>query len=136
MPFDIICYVEAGIIVVLLIAIIVLCIKNGKPKDKADNVKIKDGVRYTKSSAEFTETGDVAITHRQGDAVLERGKVYKAVKNGYLMPGKYTVLSSEEGTEKFNVRIGGFVRELKHGTEVVLAEGDEISPVSSNIVLR
>ncbi|MBP5357012.1 MAG: hypothetical protein J6Y68_02555 [Clostridia bacterium] len=136
MPYEVICIIEAAIILILLIAVIVLVIKNRKPKDKADNVKIKDGVRYTKTTAAFSEDGSVAITHREGDAVLERGKTYTAVKDGYVMPGKYTVLSSEEGTDKFNVRLGGFVRQLSHGTEIVLAEGDEITPVSTNIVLR
>ena len=52
------------------------------------------------------------------------------------MPGQYTVLAGADGAEAFNVRVGGFVREFRHGDTIVLADGDEITAVSHTIVLR
>ena len=52
------------------------------------------------------------------------------------MPGKYTVLSSSDGADSFNIRAGGFVREYKHGDSIVIAEGDEVTAVSHTVVLR
>lgn len=133
---------EAVVIVGLLIAVIVLAVINkkykGKEKDKvkADNVKVIDGVRYTKDKAERRDNGEAAITHLVGDFVLERGVNYATRKNSRLIPGKYTILSGVEGVEKFNVRIGGFVREIKHASDIVLSEGDEICAVSHPAILR
>jgi len=59
-----------------------------------------------------------------------------ATKGGALMPGKYTALSAHGGADTFNIRIGGFVREYKHGDELVIADGEEITAVSHTVVLR
>ena len=56
-------------------------------------------------------------------------------KKSPIKPGKYTVLSAYSNEETFNIRIGGFVKEYKHGQEIVLADGDEICPTSTTIIL-
>ena len=96
---------------------------------KADAVKVKDGVRYTKSS-------DIGgVTHNEGDIVLRVGETLTAKKGGALMPGKYTVLSAS-GETRFNLRLGGVVREFSHSEGIVLGEGDEIAAVSHTVILR
>lgn len=131
---------ESVLIVALLITVIVLAAKNKKyrtaNKTKSENVKIIDGVRYTTDKAELTASGEAAITHLVGDFILERGITYTTRKSSRLIPGKYTILSGIEGVEKFNVRIGGFVREVKHASDIVLSEGDEICAVSHPAILR
>lgn len=125
---------------VFLIATIVLASKNKKYKkrlrgDSVEDVKIIDGVRYSISDT-AVKNGEVKVSHVKGDILLRSGRTYKAKKDTTLIPGKYTVLSADENSDSFNVRIGGYVREIRHFDSIVLSEGDEISPVSHNIILR
>jgi hypothetical protein len=62
---------------------------------------------------------------------------YTARKNGPLLPGQYTVLSSSENEAKFNIRIGGgYVREYAHGGAIVLGENQTIVCTSHTVLLR
>lgn len=119
--------------VVLAIALAVVIVRNNKKND-VDQVNIENGVRYTKSAQTLDEKGTAVVTLSKGDIILERGKVYVVGKGG-LMPGKYTILSAD-GSQKFNMRIGGLVKEYNHMTNIVLADGEKISAVSHNVVLR
>ena len=89
-----------------------------------------DGVRYAE------EPSVKKVSHREGDYVLAVDKTVKAEKDGELLPGQYTVLSGADGVDAFNVRVGGFVRELHHGDTIVLGDGEEITAVSHTVVLR
>lgn len=137
--YIIVIIIESVVLAGLAIALAAVCIrnKNRDTKDvKADNVKVVDGVRYTTDKKEMNDDGSAAITHLIGDFILERGITYTSRKNSRLLPGKYTIVSGVEGVEKFNVRIGGIVREIKHASDIVLAEGDEICAVSHPAILR
>ena len=91
---------------------------------------VVDGVRYAE------EPSVKKVSHREGDYVLAVDKTVKAEKDGELLPGQYTVLSGADGVDAFNVRVGGFVRELHHGDTIVLGDGEEITAVSHTAVLR
>lgn len=52
-----------------------------------------------------------------------------------LKVGKYTVLTAD-GSDSFNIRVNGLVREIKHGDVLILGEGDTFCPVSHTVVLR
>jgi hypothetical protein len=128
---------EGIVIIGLIVALVVVCGKYApRGRAKADNVKIIRGARYTENKNETTADGDVNVTHRVGDAVLERGVAYVARKGGAVIPGKYTVLSAAEGVDKFNIRVGGLVREYKHASDIVLAEGEEVCAVSHTVIFR
>ncbi len=127
---------EGVVIVGLAVALIIAIKKNGRPGSKADNVRIIDGVRYTTDKLEYGEDGQPAVTHRKGDILLERGKTYTVRLGGKIIPGKYTVLTGSENTDKFNLRIGGIVREYGHAEDIVLADGEEICAVSHAVILR
>ncbi len=129
--------VGAVLVIVVLAWIISAVVKHNKNSDKrVDGVDIIDGVRYTKSENVIDDRGKVKVSLKKGDHLLERGKEYLVSKNSDLLPGKYTVLSADENTDKINIRIGGVVREYKHFSSIVLTEGDKVSSVSHNIVLR
>ncbi len=131
--------VIAVLVIAIVIAVVVTSRRNKKPKNTgavADQVKVVDGVRYSTSENISTASGDVKASHLEGDFVLERGKTFTAQKNGALMPGKYTVLSSIDGLENFNIRHNGFVREFSHGQSIILAEGEQITAVSHTVILR
>ncbi len=124
---------------VLLIVVIgwFVTAKQQKTKDKdkkVDDYEIIDGVRYTKDDKVIEENGKVKVTLKKGDIMLERGREYKVGKD--LLAGKYTVLTGDENTQEINIRIGGLVKEYKHFSSIVLTDGDVISAVSANVVLR
>ena len=129
--------VESVVIFAMAVVIVILGMKlSRKPKGKADNVIIKDGVRYTREENETTADGGVKITHRENDVILEKGVNYIVEKGGKVIPGKYTVLSAQEGTDRFNLRLGGLVREYQHASDIVLAEGETVCAVSQSVILR
>ena len=78
--------VESVVIFVMAVVIVILGMKlSRKPKGKADNVIIKDGVRYTREENETTADGGVKITHRENDVILEKGVNYVVEKGGKVI---------------------------------------------------
>ena len=132
--------IALGIVCVgLIIAVAVLSIKLRKAterKSSADDVRIVDGVRYTKYGTEEAADGSPVVSHLESDIVLKRGVTYKVGKDLKIIPGKYAVLSAREKQSAFNIRIGGLVREVRHGDDIVLGEGDTICAVSHSVILR
>jgi len=103
---------------------------------EVDDVTIKHGVRYTDDMTIVDTEGVTNISFGKGDAILKQNQTYTADRKGYVKPGKYTMLATKDDEEKFNVRIGVYVKEYYHGQEIVLTEGEEITPVSNDIILR
>ena len=128
------------IIAVSIIASIIGTVKRAKIRAEektreVDDVIIKHGVRYTPEATIVDEKGNDNVTYIQGDIIIKpRNKMH--VGKGGIKPGKWTVLASNDATSVFNIRIGNYVQEYKHGQEIVLAEGDEICPTSTTIILR
>ncbi len=123
------------LVIVVLAWIVTTSRQRGKDKDKkVDDYEIIDGVRYTKDDKVIGNSGEAKITLKKGDKMLERGKKYKVGKD--LLAGKYTVLTADENVDTVAIRIGGLVKDYKHFTSIVLTEGDVISPVSANVILR
>lgn len=140
MMFIIACAVLGALALIFIVAFVVavrkIKDKNRRLKgDTVEEVKVIDGVRYTRDDRTVI-SGEANITHKKGDIILSTNKTYTAKKGGRLMPGKYTVLSADGNADVMNIRIGGFVRECKHMSSIVLNEGDEITAVSHTVVLR
>lgn len=128
---------EGVAVIALLIAVIALAAKlKEKRRSSADDVTIKNGVRYTKYGTEETADGDTVVSHLEGDIVLKRGVTYTVGKENRIIPGKYAVLSASEKQGAFNIRIGDLVREVHHGDDIVLGEGEKICAVSHPVILR
>lgn len=127
------------VLVILIIAIIAINVIKRKDKHdgkRTDELEVIDGVRYTKDDVVVDESSKASVTLKKGDIMLERGKEYLVGENGDLLAGKYTVLTADENRESVNIRIGGLVRDYKHFSSIILTDGDKISPVSNNVVLR
>ncbi len=124
----------------LVIIIAWLVIKKKSTDEEKDNkvskYEVIDGVRYSKDEEVLKNDGSAKVTLNNGDIILERGKEYTVGEKGDLLAGKYTILLADENISSVNMRIGGIVREYKHFTSVVLTEGDKISAVSANVILR
>ena len=116
-----------------IILLVALVIKHNKNKN---GIKIKDGVRYTTTSTIKTDEKAVNISFNEKDVVLVADKVYTVGKDAEVKPGKYIILSTQEGKEHLTMRINDVCRNQKHGAEVVFAEGDIITAVNEPILLR
>jgi len=122
----------AVVVVILLIAVIVLAVQNKRLK--TSGIKIKNGVRYTTDEV-INKDSKSNITYNEKDILLEVGQEY-VVGDKPMLPGTYFVLATNETYDKFNLRVGGFVREYKHGEKIVLKKGDKITAVSHAVILR
>lgn len=144
MPHIVDLIVSGVIVLVIVIAIIgsiVSTVKNAKIRAEektreVDDVVIKHGVRYTPEATIVDKDGVENVTYIKGDIIIKPRKVVKVGKNEEVKPGKWTILASNDSVTVFNVRVGNYVQEYKHGQEIILAEGDEICPTSTTIILR
>ena len=76
------------------------------------------------------------VTLQKKDIILQVNETYTVGKRSKIKPGEYKVLATDENDKTFNLRINDYVKEYKHNTTVIVAEGDTISARSSNIILR
>ena len=122
-------WVGIGIGIFAIIVIVAAVIVNRRDKIKARRkqagITEEKDVRYS-SSAEVSKHDDTPkAAFVQGDLVASR--------NVTLTAG--TVLTAD-GSDSFNIRVNGLVREIKHGDVLILGEGDTFCPVSHTVVLR
>ena len=122
----------AAAVAILFVAVLVLARQNKLLK--FGGVKIRKGVRYT-TDERVEKNNEANITYNQKDIIIEINKYY-VVGEGKMLPGTYTVLASNEENTKFNLRIGGVVREYTHGQKIVLSKGETITSVSHIVILR
>jgi len=130
-------YIIIGLsIAVAVLLIVVLVLARLNRKLRFGGIKIKDGVRYT-TDERIEKDNKTNITYNEKDFILEINKEYTVGgKKNKLLPGTYTALATNDTYTKFNLRVGGLVREYKHGEKIVLNEGDSISAVSHVVILR
>lgn len=103
---------------------------------EVDDVNIKKGVRYTVDQTVVDEEGNMNVSFGEGDIVLKPRVTVKVGKDGQIKAGKYTVLGTHADEDKFNIRVSGLVKEYKHNEKIVLADGDEVTAVSTTVILR
>ena len=141
MTDQIISWAIVAFIAIAIIYIIIKSIIDGKRRAEektreVGDVKIKHGVRYTPEATIVDKAGNEMVTYIQGDIIIKPRKSMKVGKGGEIKPGKWTVLASNDSHTTFNIRIGNYVQEYKHGQEIVLTDGGEICPTSTTIILR
>ncbi len=130
----------AGVCLMMFVLLVAINSKYSKmlramQNREVDNVNQKHGVRYTIDQTIANENGEMNISLSQKDIILKQNEPQTAGIKNSLKPGKYTVLSSGDD-EKFNIRIGGLVKEYHHGQSIIIAEGEEITAVSGTVILR
>ena len=131
-----------GVVVIIMLVASIKVYKNNNARRleeksrEVDGVVVKHGVRYTPKATIVDKEGNDTVSFVKHDIIINPRKTVKVSRNGDLKPGKWTVLASDEKETAFNIRVSGYVREYKHGQEIVLAEGDEITPTSTTIILR
>ncbi len=85
---------------------------------------------------EAIEAQNAGVSLKRKDIILQAGEEYTVAKHGKVRPGEYQVMAVNENEKTFNLRVNDYVKEYKHNTTIVLAEGDTISPRSANVILR
>ena len=130
-------YIGAG--VSALIVVILLLSKLVKKKDKStrDSEIVKD-IKYSKAGQLLEEysTEEVKETYNKNDILIPAKVEMKVGKKANILPGKYTILSTDNNRQTLNIKIGSYVRVYSHESEIILAEGDTIMPVAIGIILR
>lgn len=135
----------AAVVLLLLIIIPIVVVKKKRKKAKQKQIEQqqndknlieKDNVRMTVTSEYRTEDGQAKISFNASDITVKQHEKVVASKLGPIKPGKYVVLSTSAGKDKMNIRKGAYIREFFHGEEMVLVEGEELTPTSSSIILR
>lgn len=138
-------YIIGGVIIAIVVGTIIGGVISTVKKSRiraeektreVDDVVVKHGVRYTPEATIVDEKGNDNVTYIKGDIIIKPRKVAKVGKHADIQPGKWTILATNEKATTFNVRIGNYVQEYKHGQEIVLSEGDEVCPTSTTIILR
>lgn len=82
------------------------------------------------------EARNAGVSLKRKDLILQAGVEYTVSKHGKVRPGEYQVMATDENEKAFNIRVNDYVKEYKHNTTLILAEGDTISPRSANVILR
>lgn len=139
--YQIFCIILVGVCALLLIVFGFVNRKytkllNSLKDREVDDVNIKKGVRYTVDQTVVDENGEMNVSFGQGDVVLNQGVTEIVGVKNKVKPGKYTMLSAKDEDEKFNLRVGAYVKEYKHNQKIVLAEGQEITAVNCTVILR
>ncbi len=138
-------YIIGGVIIAIIAGTMLTSVVRTVKKSKAraeektrevDDVVVKHGIRYTPEATIVDKDGSDNVTYIKGDIVIKPRKSCKVGKHEQIKPGKWTILASNDKSTTFNVRIGNYVQEYKHGQEIVLSEGEEICPTSTTIILR
>ncbi len=127
--------IAGGVLVIVLIITLVVAFKRQKTRSEKNLVETKDA-RYTFETDTVDAEGDAKVSFVKGDYLLQAGVTYKVGKNLDLKPGKYLILTSDESTDKFNIRVDNYVREYAHNQQIVLSDNSEITSVSHSIILR
>ena len=76
------------IVILIVVSVKLRKIKKREGAEYAEEVKIVDGVRYSKDGA-VQENGEMNVSHLPVDFMLVRGEIYRAERDGRLLPGVY-----------------------------------------------
>lgn len=139
--YQIICIILAGIVVLLAIVFafvnrkLTRLLKAMDPREVDDILK-KKGVRYTVDQTVVDEQGNMNVSYGSDDVMLVQGQTEVVGVKNKVKPGKYALLSTSDESEVFNIRVGAYVKEYKHNQTIVLADGEEITSVNGNVILR
>ena len=139
--YKIFCLILIGICALL---VVVFCFINNKyskllkslNEREVDDVQIKNKTRYTVDQTVVDEEGNMNISYSSKDILISQKKTEIVGIKNKVKPGKYNVLSTTGEEDSFNIRLNSYVKEYKHNQKIVLAEGDEITPVNNSIILR
>ena len=124
-----------GAVVLISFAIWLGNIIAKKKKINKTGIDEEKGVRYS-ADDDIGTAENPNMTFVREDIIIAQNETEIVGKKNKVKSGKYTILSTIDTMDSFYVRIGSYVRGVKHGSEIILAEGEKITPVSCSIILR
>lgn len=113
---------------IILIIVVVGGIKSLKGNKKEENITVTENKEEVVVESKVEEVQTMKVVIAQGESIIVGSE-------GRIPCGEYT-MESCDGEEKFNVRIGRYVKEYENGCKVVLTEKQKVTPVSASIILR
>ena len=119
-----------GAIIVVAVIILIIVVVGGVKSLKGNKKENNESVVVNKK--EVVETKEEVKSMK---VVIAQGESIVVGSEGRIPCGEYT-MESCDGEEKFNVRIGRYVKEYENGCKVVLTEKQKVTPVSTSIILR
>ncbi len=130
--------VVSAVLVIVVLSWLISAIVRRRKKDGevVSGVYVRNDARYTKKDEVTDKAGNVLVSLREGDILLDRNQTYLVSKDSLLMPGKYTVLVANENVPEVKIRLSGIVRTYAHNSDIVLTEGEKICAVSGTVILR
>ena len=112
--YQIFCLILVGIVILLAIVFGFVNNKYSKllksmDKREVDDTLVKKGVRYTVDQTVVDEDGNMNVSFGSGDIVLKQNDTQIVGVKNKVKPGKYTLLSTKDEDETFNIRVGAYV---------------------------
>ena len=124
-----------GAVVMISLAVWLGSVISKKKKIKKTGIDEEKGVRYS-ADDDIGTAENPHMTLVREDIIIAQNETEIVGKKNKVKSGKYTILATMESMDSFYVRIGSYVRGVKHGSEIILAEGEKITPVTCSIILR
>ena len=139
--YQILCFAFGGLFIVTLVVFLFINHKlskmlKGFREREVDGVNTKKHTRYTIDQTVVDEKGEMNVSFSTSDIILKQNETQLVGKKTKIWPGKYVLLSTKDEDETFNIRVGNYVKEYKHNQKIILSEGQEITAVSCDVILR
>ena len=119
-----------GVVIAIATAILLIIIVGGIKANKKRKNHVEE-VAVEETPAVTTKQEEV----KPMKVVIAQGESITVGSEGRIPCGEYT-MESCDGEEKFNVRVGRYVKEYENGCTIVLTEKQKVTPVSTSIILR
>ncbi|MDD4211690.1 MAG: hypothetical protein PHC46_04850 [Clostridia bacterium] len=136
-------YIVLGVCALFYVIMFVFLKRHNKKETiEKTGIDEKGGVRYTIADEpvlkEDEVTGEVEanLTFDKKDIMLRRGFKYIVGENNKIKAGKYTLLTTEEAINEFNIRRNGYVRSYEHNSNVILDDGEDLTAINISVILR
>lgn len=126
------CVVIVATVLALAMIVVKSVFLSREKKRKASN---KSDTVSPIAESGYAEDDFMTERSNNGNMIMSRNVIYSVGLDGQLKAGKYVLQSAESANDKFNVRLNGLVKEFANGSEISLATGDTISPVSGSVIL-
>ena len=124
--------VVIAIATIILLIIVVGGVKAGKKKKKEVE---QIAAQQEQLAAQQEQAARIEEEKKAMKVVIAQGESITVGSEGRIPCGEYT-MESCDGEEKFNVRVGRYVKEYENGCKIVLTEKQKVTPVSASIILR
>lgn len=121
---------SAFICLVFWFILMVITVKLNKKKKQ----KLLDKTKAELEKQTPIETENVV--QRKIDKLLKKDVTYIIGSKGGIVPGKYIIVTADESNPSFDIKLGNYYKLYDTGNTIILKNGEEVTPVTCDILLR